>query len=69
MNMSKTKVMMEIDTQIYVNNTQIENVRSRSRSTWDRDKAPEKTMTRRFKEQSWPDGQHSPNTATSSRVT
>ena len=26
MNMSKTKVMMEKDTPIYVNNTQIENV-------------------------------------------
>ena len=39
-------------------------------STWDRDIAPEtKTKTRRFKEESRPDGQQLPNTATSSRVT
>ncbi len=39
-------------------------------STWDRDTAPEtKTETRRFKEESRPGGQHSPSTATSSRVT
>ena len=32
-------------------------------STWDRDTAPEtKTKTRRFKEGSWPNGQHSPST-------
>ena len=39
-------------------------------STWDRDTAPEnKTMTKRFKEALRPDGQHSPSTVTSSRVT
>ena len=39
-------------------------------STWDRDIAPEtKTKTRRFNEESWPDGQHSIRTAISSRVT
>ena len=38
-------------------------------STWDRDTAPETTSkTRRFKEESRPGGQHSPGTATSSRV-
>ena len=51
---------MENDTpiRIYVNNTQIENVESY------RDTAPEKNKARRFKEESWPDGQHSPSTAT-----
>ena len=39
-------------------------------STWDRDTVPAtKTKIRRFKEESHPDGQHSPSTATSSRVT
>ncbi len=68
MNKSKTKVMMENDTPIHVNNTQIENVENKS--TWDRDTAPEtKTKTRRFNEESWPDGQHSPSIATTSRAT
>ena len=39
-------------------------------NTWDRDTAPETTTkTRRFKAESRPDGQHSPCTVTSSRVT
>ena len=39
-------------------------------TTWDIDTAPEtKTKTRIFKEVSRPDGQHSPSTATSSKVT
>ena len=39
-------------------------------STWDRDTAPQtKTKTRRFKEESRPDGPHPPSTATSSRLT
>jgi len=39
-------------------------------STWDRDTAPKtNTKTRKLKEESWPDGQHSPSTTTSSRVT
>ena len=68
MNKSKTKVMMENDTPIYVNNTQIVNVKVTS--TWDRDTAPEtKPKTMRFKEESRPDGQHSPSTATYSKVT
>ena len=38
--------------------------------TWDRETAPEtKNKTMRFKEKSRPGGQHSPSTATSSRVT
>ena len=69
MNKSKTKMMMENVTSIYINNTQIENRTLKATSTWDRDIAPEiKTNTRRFKEESWPDGQHSPSTATSSRA-
>ena len=69
MNKSTKKVIMETDTPIYANNTQIENVESYT-STWDRDTAPEtKTKTRRFKDESRPDGQLSPSTATSSRVT
>ena len=39
-------------------------------STWDRNTASEtKTKTRRFNEESRPDGQHSPSTATFSRIT
>ena len=65
MNKSKTKMMMENDTPIYVNNTQIEDIES-----WGRDTAPDtKTKTRRFKEGSRPDGQHSPSTAISLRIT
>ena len=65
MNKSKTMVQMENDTLLHVKNIQIENVES----YWDRDTAPEtKSKTRRFKEESRPDGHHSPNTATSSRV-
>ena len=68
MNKSKTKMMMENNTPIYANNTQIENVESYI--YWNRDTAPEtKTKTRRFKEELRPDGQHSPSTATSSKVT
>ena len=68
MNKSKIKLMMENDTH-YMSTT----FRSRTlnaTSTWDRDTAPEtQTKTRRFKEESWPDGQHSSSTKTSSRVT
>ena len=68
MNKSKTKVMMENDRPIYVNNTQLENVESYT--YLDRDITPEtKTKTRRFKEDSWLDGQHSPSIATYSKVT
>ncbi|KAK2179897.1 hypothetical protein NP493_465g01041 [Ridgeia piscesae] len=60
--------MMETDTPIYVNNTQIETFESyiylgHRHSTRDKNK------TRRFKEESRPGGQHSPSTATSSMVT
>ena len=64
----KTKVMMDSDTPIYVNNTQIENIESFI--YLGRDTAPEtKTKTRKFKEKSRPDRQHSPSTMTSARVT
>ena len=67
MNKSKIKVMMEIGKSIYVPNTQIESIAT---STWGTDAAPKtKTKTRSFKEESRPDGQHSPSTATSATVT
>ena len=65
MNESKTKVMMESDTP-----TSLKLRTLKATSTWDRDSASEtKTKTRRCKEESRPDGQHSPSTATSSRAT
>ena len=63
MNKSKTKVMMENNTPIYINNTQIENVEIYIYlGQWysSRDK---------HQEESQPDGQHSSSTATSSKVT
>ena len=68
MNKSKTKVAMENDTPIYVNNTQIEKVESyiylgQRYST--RDKNQNKEIERRITA-GWAD---SPSTATSSRVT
>ena len=67
MDKSKTKVMMENKTSIYFNNIQTENIESYI-YLGQRYSTREK-KTRRFKEESWLDGQHSPNTATSSRVT
>ena len=67
MNKSKTKVMMGNDTPIYVNNTQIENVESYVYRDRDRDTAP--ALNTKDKEESRPDGQPSPSTTTSSRVT
>ncbi|KAK2175423.1 hypothetical protein NP493_734g02017 [Ridgeia piscesae] len=60
--------MMENDTPVYVNNTQIENVESYiclepRYST--RDKNQDKEIQRKSRL----DGQHSPSTATSSKVT
>jgi len=56
-NKSKTKAMIENDTQIYIG-------RERLPET-----APKpKTKTRRFKQEPWPAAQISPSTATSSRV-
>jgi len=64
----KTKVMME-KTHQYMS-TILKSRKVKAMSTWDRDTAPgTKTKTRRFKEESRPDGQHSPSTASSSRVT
>ena len=63
MNKSKTKVMMENDTPIYVNKTPIESVGS---YIYLRQRYSNKTKTRRFKEELRPDGQHSPSPATSS---
>ena len=67
-NKSNTKVVIENDTPIYVNNTQIENVESYT-YLGQRYRTTGKKQATRFKEESRPDGQHSPSTATSSRVT
>ena len=71
MNKSEIKVMMENGTSIYTcMSTTLRSRTLKATSIWDRDTAPEtKTKTRRFKEESRPDGQHLPSTATSSRVT
>ena len=68
MNKSKTKAMIGNDTPIYVNNTQIENVESYI-YLGQRYRTRHKNNTRRFKDESRPDKQHSPINATSSRVT
>ena len=66
-NNSKTKVKTENDISIFVNNTQR---MLKATSTLDRDTALEtKTKTSMFNEESQPDKQHSPSTATSSKVT
>ena len=67
MNKSKTNVMMENDTPIYVSNIQIENVESYT-FLGQRYRSSEKNKTRRIKEESRPGGQHSPSNATISRV-
>ena len=68
MNKLKTKMMMENDTPIM--STTLRSRTLKVTSTWDSDTAPEtKTKTRRFKEESWPDGQNSQSSSTSSRVT
>ena len=67
---SKTKVMMENYTYQYIISTTLRPRTLKATSTRDRYTAPEtKTKTMRFKEESPRDGQHSPSTATSSRVT
>ena len=68
MNKSKTKMMMETDTLICVNNTQIENVESLI-YLGQRYSARDKNHDKENKDESCSDGQHSPSTATSSRVT
>ena len=69
MNKSKTKVMMENDTLVLY----ADNRRSRllkATSTWNRYTASGTiTKTRRFKDEFRPGGQHSPSSATSSRIT
>ena len=55
MNMSKTKVMMENDNAIYVNNTQIENIYP-GQSYTSRDKNQDKEMQRRITQ--YVQGQH-----------
>ena len=66
MNKSKTKVMIENGTPVYINNTKVQNVESyiylghRQHQRQNHDSVKEKSQ---------PDGQHSPSTATSSGVT
>ena len=67
-NKSKTKGMIETDTRIHINNTQFENVGSYIYLPGTEIQLQRET-TKLFKEKSRPDGQHSSNTATSSRVT
>ena len=61
MKKSKTKVMTEKDTLIYVNNTLLHLPGTETQH--------QREKTRRLNEEPRPDGQHSPSTATSSRVT
>ena len=68
MNQSKTKEMMENDTAIYVNNIQIENDESYI-YVGQIYNTREKNKTERFKEESRLGGQHSPSSATSSKIT
>ena len=60
------KVMMETTQQYNMSII----LKSRTSSTWDRYTAPDTAMkTRRYKEESRPDGHYSSSTATSSRAT
>ena len=66
MNISKTKIMVEDNTPIYVNNTQIENVES---YVYLGQRLGTRTKTRKSYDESQPAGQHIQNIATSSKVT
>ncbi|KAK2191545.1 hypothetical protein NP493_52g05012 [Ridgeia piscesae] len=59
---------MDYDKPMYINNDHIENVESYI-SLGQRYNTSYKKQARSFKEESWPDGQNSPNTAISSSVT
>ena len=68
MTKSKTKVVMETTHQCM--STTLRSRTLNATFTWERDTAPEtKSKTRRFKDESRPNAQHWPSTATSSRVT
>ena len=70
MNIAKTKVMVVDNTPINVNNVLIENVQGyvylgQHYTTASR----KRTRTKRYNEESWPAGRHTPNTGTSSKAT
>ena len=67
MNIAKTKVMVVDTNPIKVNNVLIENVQG---CTWDNTTATRKrTRTKRYNEESWQAGRHTPNTGISSKAT
>ena len=69
MNIAKTKVMVVDNTPINVNNVLIENVEGYT-YTWDNATASMKrTRTKRYNEESWQAGRHTPNTGISSKAT
>ena len=68
MNITKTKVMVVDNTRINVNNVLIENVPGYV--YWDNTTASRKrTKTKRYNEESWQAGRHTPNTGISSKAT
>ena len=67
MNITKTKVMVVDNTPINVNNVLIENVPGTC--TWDNTTASRKrTKTKRYNEESWQAGRHTPNTGNKSNL-
>ena len=72
MNIAKTKVMVVENTPININNVLIENVQGYvyATCTWDNTTASRKrTRTKRYNEESWQAGRHTPNTGISSKAT
>ena len=68
MNITKTKVMVVDNTPINVNNVLIK--MSQATCTWDNTTASRKiTRTKRYNEESWRAGRHTPNTGISSKAT
>ena len=66
MNITKTKVMVVDNTPINVNNV----LMSQATCTWDNTTASRKrTRTKRYNEESWQAGRHTPNTGISSKAT
>ena len=66
MHIAKTKVMVVDNTPINMNNVLIENVNT---CAWDNTTASRKrTRTKRYNEESWQAGRHTPNTGTSSKA-
>ena len=68
MNITKTKVMVVDNTPINVNNVLIENVQGYV-YLGQHYSLKERTRTKRYNEESWQAGRHTPNTGTSSKAT